>query len=156
MTETTNYKLKKPGYEDYVDIDALNGNADIIDTELKNLNDGKAAARHKHTTDDISSGTFPVGRGGTGKETLPSGEALIGNGAGAVSSRPITNLMGTAQSLNPNTNLITANTLRYVINRAESVAAANTSYTTLMARGSSLHNTEASPSVNGAIAWQYE
>ena len=50
MTETTNYKLKKPGYEDYVDIDALNGNADIIDTELKNLNDGKAAARHKHTT----------------------------------------------------------------------------------------------------------
>ena len=156
MTETTNYKLKKPGYEDYVDIDALNGNADIIDTELKNLNDGKAAARHKHTTDDISSGTFPVGRGGTGKETLPSGEALIGNGAGAVSSRPITNLMGTAQSLNPNTNLITANTLRCVINRAESVAAADTAYTTLMARGSSLHNTEASPSVNGAIAWQYE
>lgn len=85
MTETTNYKLKKPGYEDYVDIDALNGNADIIDTELKNQNDGKAAARHKHTTDDISGGTFPVGRGGTGKETLPSGEALIGNGAGAVS-----------------------------------------------------------------------
>ena len=156
MTETTNYKLKKPGYEDYVDIDALNGNADIIDTELKNLNDGKAAARHKHTTDDISSGTFPVGRGGTGKETLPSGEALIGNGAGAVSSRPITNLMGTAQSLNPNTNLITANTLRYMINRTGSVAAANTSYTTLMARGSSLHSAETSPSVNGAIAWQYE
>lgn len=156
MTETTNYKLKKPGYEDYVDIDALNENADIIDAEIKKLNDDKALKSHKHSAEDISSGTLSVGRGGTGKETLPSGEALIGNGAGAVSSRPITNLMGTAQSLNPNTNLITANTLRYVINRAESVAAANTSYTTLMARGSSLHNTEASPSVNGAIAWQYE
>lgn len=155
-TKTTHYGFEKPDESDYYNINVQNSNMDKIDTELKNLNDGKAAARHKHTTDDISSGTFPVGRGGTGKETLPSGEALIGNGAGAVSSRPITNLMGTAQSLNPNTNLITANTLRYVINRAESVAAANTSYTTLMARGSSLHNTEASPSVNGAIAWQYE
>ena len=156
MTETTNYKLKKPGYEDYVDIDALNGNADIIDTELKNLNDGKAVKSHKHSAEDISSGTLSVGRGGTGKATLPSGEVLIGNGTDPVSGRPITNLTSTSQSLNPDTNLITANTLRYVINRAESVAAANTSYTTLMARGSSLHNTEASPSVNGAIAWQYE
>ena len=42
MTETTNYKLKKPGYEDYVDIGALNANADVIDAELHKLNAGKS------------------------------------------------------------------------------------------------------------------
>lgn len=42
MTETTNYKLKKPGYEDYVDIGALNANADVIDEELHKLKAGKS------------------------------------------------------------------------------------------------------------------
>lgn len=42
MTETTNYKLKKPGYEDYVDIGSLNANADVIDAELHKLNAGKS------------------------------------------------------------------------------------------------------------------
>lgn len=42
MKETTNYKLKKPGYEDYVDIGALNANADVIDAELHKLNAGKS------------------------------------------------------------------------------------------------------------------
>lgn len=42
MTETTNYKLKKPGYEDYVDIGALNANADVIDAELHKLKAGKS------------------------------------------------------------------------------------------------------------------
>ena len=44
MTETTNYKLKKPGYEDYVDIVALNENADVIDVELHKLSAGKTDA----------------------------------------------------------------------------------------------------------------
>lgn len=44
MTETTNYKLKKPGYEDYVDIGALNENADVIDVELHKLSAGKTDA----------------------------------------------------------------------------------------------------------------
>lgn len=155
-TQTTHYGLEKPDESDYYNINVQNGNMDKIDAEIKKLNDDKAEESHKHSAEDISSGTFPVGRGGTGKETLPSGEVLIGNGTNPVSGRPITNLTSTSQSLNPNTNLITANTLRYMMNRTGSVAAENTSYTTLMARGSSLHDTEASPSVNGAIAWQYE
>lgn len=34
-TYTTNYKLKKPADSDFINIADLNGNADIIDTELK-------------------------------------------------------------------------------------------------------------------------
>lgn len=42
------------------------------------------------------------------------------------------------------------------LNRTNAVNVANTSYTTLMARGSSLNSTETTPAVNGAIAWLYE
>lgn len=35
MTETTNYKLKKPGDSDNLLVDVLNGNMDVIDRELK-------------------------------------------------------------------------------------------------------------------------
>lgn len=35
MTETTNYKLKKPGASDNAQVDVLNGNMDVIDRELK-------------------------------------------------------------------------------------------------------------------------
>lgn len=41
MQKTPNYELNKPGYEEFADIEVLNENADIIDTELKNLNDNK-------------------------------------------------------------------------------------------------------------------
>lgn len=115
-----------------------------------------ATADHKHSADDITSGTLPVSRGGTGATTFTSGYALIGNGTSAVTGRAITNLTSTGAALTANTNLITANTLHYMMNRTGSVAAANTSYTTLMARGSSLHSAQTSPTINGAIAWQYE
>ena len=36
MEQTPNYKLNKPGYEEFGDIDVLNQNFDVIDTELKN------------------------------------------------------------------------------------------------------------------------
>ena len=36
-TETTNYKLKKPEYNEYVDIGALNENFDILDEKLKEI-----------------------------------------------------------------------------------------------------------------------
>lgn len=104
----------------------------------------------------MANSIIPVSRGGTGSTSLNAGYALIGNGTDAVGTRAITNLTSTASALTANTNLITANTLRYIVNRTGSVAAANTSYTTLMARGSSLHSAETTPSVNGAIAWQYE
>lgn len=42
------------------------------------------------------------------------------------------------------------------INRTTNVNAADANYTTLMARGSSLVDTETTPSVNGAICWFYE
>lgn len=115
-----------------------------------------AAVAHKHAASDITSGTLPVSRGGTGKTTLSSGQALIGAGTGAVATRAITNNVSTSSSISLSSNLITSSTLRYAINRGSSVAAADTSYTTLMARGTSLNSAETTPAVNGAIAWTYE
>ena len=43
---TTNYKLTKPSADDFYDVGVQNGNMDIIDAELKNLNDGKAPSGH--------------------------------------------------------------------------------------------------------------
>ena len=42
------------------------------------------------------------------------------------------------------------------LNRMTNVNAADTNYTTYMARGEALFSAETAPSVNGAIAWQYE
>ena len=42
------------------------------------------------------------------------------------------------------------------LNRTTAVNAADTNYTTLMARGTSLNSAETVPAVNGAIAWTYE
>ena len=41
------------------------------------------------------------------------------------------------------------------LNRSTNVNAADTNYTTYMARGEALFSTETTPSVNGCIAWQY-
>lgn len=41
------------------------------------------------------------------------------------------------------------------LNRTTNVNAADTNYTTLMARGESLNAAEVTPAVNGAIAWVY-
>jgi len=49
-----------------------------------------------------------------------------------------------------------AGTAATLINRSTAVNAADTNYTTLMARGVSLNSTETTPAVNGAIAWTYE
>lgn len=40
-TQTTNYKLVKPEPQDFIDISTLNGNMDIVDAQLKKLNDEK-------------------------------------------------------------------------------------------------------------------
>lgn len=100
-------------------------------------------------------GTLPVGNGGTGATTFTSGAALIGNGTGTITTRSITNNTATSTALTANTNLITANTLRYLVNRTTSVAAADTSYTTYMARGAALVSSATNPSYNGQITWQY-
>lgn len=49
-----------------------------------------AASSHNHSAGNITSGTLPVARGGTGATTFTSGAALIGNGTGAVTTRSIT------------------------------------------------------------------
>lgn len=102
------------------------------------------------------SATLSVGKGGTGATTLTSGAALIGNGTSAITTRSITNNTATSTAITANTNLITANTLRYAINRTTSVAAADTNYTTYMARGMALNTSDTNPTVNGAISWTYK
>ena len=40
-TTTTNYGMTKPDVTDYYDVNVFNGNADIVDAKLKELEDGK-------------------------------------------------------------------------------------------------------------------
>lgn len=117
---------------------------------------GAAPASHTHEATDITSGVLPVANGGTGAATFASGYALIGAGTGAVTTRIIRDNTSTSDVMAYDIALITSRTLCYAINRATSVAAANTAYTTLIARGSSLNSAETTPAVNGAIAWTYE
>ena len=51
--------------------------------------------------------------------------------------------------------LITSATLMWFANRSNGAAMEESNYTTLMFRGESLNSVEATPAVNGAIAWQY-
>lgn len=100
--------------------------------------------------------TLPVSKGGTGKRSLTSGWALVGAGSAAVTMRAIMNDTSVDSVIINNSNsLITSATLMWFANRQHSAAAADTNYTTLMFRGSSLNAAEVTPTVNGAIAWQY-
>ena len=80
---------------------------DLASTVQTNITNGATAYGY------FSSGVLPVSHGGTGKETLTSGSALIGNGTSAVTLRAITNNTSTSTALSASTNLITANTLYY-------------------------------------------
>lgn len=79
---------------------------DLASTVQTNITNGATAYGY------FSSGILPVSHGGTGKDTLTSGNALIGNGTSAVTLRAITNNT-VATAVTANTNLITANTLYY-------------------------------------------
>ena len=98
--------------------------------------------------------TLPVSKGGTGKSSLTSGWALVGGGSSVV-MRDIMNHTSEGGVINNSNSLITSATLMWFANRQYGAAAAETNYTTLMFRGSSLNATEVTPTVNGAIAWQY-
>lgn len=74
---------------------------------------GAAASGHKHDANDITSGTLPVSRGGTGATTFTSGYALIGNGTGAVTTKKIDTTV-TANS----SNLITSGAVKSSIDSA--------------------------------------
>lgn len=55
----------------------------VTDAEKTAWN-GKAAGSHEHAAGDISSGTLPVSRGGTGQPALTANSLLVGNNTGAV------------------------------------------------------------------------
>ena len=133
------------------ELNYVDGVTSNIQTQLNN----KAPSEHNHEVADIT-GTMSVSKGGTGTTTFTSGTAIIGNGTDAFTTRSITNNTGTSDSISGSTNLITLNTLRYAINRTTSVAAADTNYSTYMARGTSLNSTETTPAANGTVAWTYE
>lgn len=48
---------------------------------------GAAPSSHQHSTSDITSGTLPVGRGGTGKASVTAGNYLVGNGTSALAEK---------------------------------------------------------------------
>jgi len=63
---TPNYGLKKPDGDEFIDISQLNDNADIIDAQLKSVNDGLAAAGSSNLQLGETSST--AYRGDRGKE----------------------------------------------------------------------------------------
>lgn len=67
-TKTPNYNLTKPSDKDFYDINVHNGNMDIIDAELKNLNNNKAPSG--------------FGLGDVGKELKESYKNLCHKGGG--------------------------------------------------------------------------
>ena len=76
----------------------------------------------------------------------------------ALTTRAVTNNTS-ATALAANTNIPTQNTVYYGLNhrlnRTTAVNAADTGYTTIMARGMGLRNADTNPSLNGAINWTY-
>ena len=86
--QTVNYHFIKPQPEDFVDVQDLNDNFDSIDAILKEQEDalegltpediGAAPTDHNHSADDITSGTLPVARGGTGGGTAAAARSSLG------------------------------------------------------------------------------
>ena len=103
-------------------------------------------------------GTLPVENGGTSTTSFTANSVIMSGSSNtaALTTRAVTNNTATSTAVTASTNIPTMNTLRYAINRTTSVAAADTGYTTLMARGMGLRNADTNPGVNGAINWTYE
>ena len=102
---------------------------------------------------------------------------VVGGGGGTVTEADIENALGykpigaadvPVKSVNGHTGAVTLGkadvglgnvdnvSINTRLNRMTNVNAADTNYTTYMARGEALFSAETTPSVNGAIAWQYE
>lgn len=137
---------------------ATTGNFASFDANKNPVDSGKKAS------DFMADGTVGVAKGGTGATSLASGEALIGNGTGAVGTRAITNNTSKATAPAGSTNLATMNSLLYGMqnynNRASAVNAADANYTTYMARGIAAGTTDltagSSGLTNGLIYIVYE
>lgn len=140
----------------YAQINAANGLTANRTINLPDATGTVALTGHKHAAGDITSGTLPVSRGGTGVVSITSGNALIGAGTGAITSRAITNNTSNTTALTRNTNLVTANTVSYFLNRTSALVSDNTGYTTYCARAIALTNSVPSSVTNGTIAFVYE
>lgn len=57
------------------------------ESEIDALILGRAAASHSHAAADVTSGSFSVARGGTGRDALTAGSFLTGNGTSAITLR---------------------------------------------------------------------
>ncbi|MBQ9733334.1 MAG: hypothetical protein IJV74_03765 [Clostridia bacterium] len=139
-TETTNYKLKKPGASDYYDIEIHNSNMELIDALLKAFDAGKINAADIVNSLTSSETAKPLSAAqGMALKKLIDGITVNSIGAAAASH---THAAST----------ITAGTFA-----ATGVkAAAGTDYTYERLRNMSLNAAETNPTENGAIAWTYE
>ena len=109
----------------------------------------------------LTFGTLPVAQGGTGAASFTANSVVMSGSSttAALTTRAVTNNTS-ATALTANTNIPTQNTVYYGLNhrlnRTTAVNAADTGYTTIMARGMGLRNADTNPSLNGAINWTYE
>ena len=119
-------------------IDAALGALNVTDTAVTNQfvtavsqTDGEISVSRAALTADaipnlpaskITSGTLPVERGGTGASTLASGEVLVGNGTGAITTKAIDSTIADSST---STNLVTAAAVAsYVDSKTESLSGA--------------------------------
>ena len=115
---------------------------------------------HRHDASDITSGTLGIARGGTGATSFTANCVVMSGSSttAALTTRAVTNNTSST-ALAANTNIPTQNTVYYGlnhrINRTTAVNAADTGYTTYMARGEALNSADTNPTVNGAISWTY-
>ena len=80
VQETSGLKLGTPS--------TLNNSTtnNVTSTSHTHEINGFALSSHNHSTADITSGTLPVGRGGTGATTFTAGRILFGNGTSAINT----------------------------------------------------------------------
>jgi hypothetical protein len=135
-----------------------------IDSKLSN----KASSSHNHSASEITSDTLssdrlptvPVTKGGTGATMLSSGQALIGGGKDAITTRAIQNNLYNTDAITASTNLVNMNTLRYALNRTTGICTADSNYGTVMMRGIKMGMNDmtagSSELTSGAIYLVYE
>ena len=92
------------------EVNYLSGVTSSIQTQLN----GKAASSHNHSASNITSGTLPVGRGGTGRTTTANGAMYATSAGGAIS-------MGTLPIAQGGTGKTTAADARSALGAAKAV-----------------------------------
>lgn len=83
-------------------------------------------------------------------------QTSLGKADTALQSAPVTSVDGKTGEVSLSATYAKPADISTKLNRTTAVNAADTNYTTYMARGEALFSAETTPSVNGCIAWQYE